>query len=325
MLTKKIDLLPKGHNNRPGYSMKAKGLIFHTTNNWSASAGDEMHAEYMENQKTRVVSWHQTVDRDSSTLHVPYNENAWHAGDGGKGHYNRNWIGLEIACNSVRQGQKLDAATYNNAVQIAADIVEAHNFGWAQLQPHKIVKGKDCPHNTLFSHNQFKNDVFAEVAARKKGKTTTPKPVPAATTAGVHTVKKGDTLTEIAELYKTNVESLVRINGIKDAGVIQIGQLIKLSGAAIIAAPAKAPATKAPVKHNIPTSAVLPNSRGQKVIDLQEVLEDHAPKFNPGKIDGRYGPTTKDAVKRYQSYYGVKPYDGIAGAKTLASLKKTYK
>lgn len=372
MVKKTVDLLPKGHNNRPGYSMKAKGLLFHTTNNWADGAGDEQHAEYMENQKTRVVSWHATVDKDSWTQHIPFNENAWHAGDGGSGHYNRNWIGLEIACEAVAPGQKLDQATYNNAVEVAAEIMKAEGLTeWGQLQPHNVVYGKNCPHTSLFSRDQFKKDVFAKLQNKTAAPApATPKPAvggdggvytvergdslskiagkfnttvaklveinkiadPSLIHPGqkiklpsyIHVVQKGDTLTEIAEMYNTSVDYLVRLNDISNPGLITIGQRIKLAGTAPAAAPKK-PVVKAPVKHNIPGGVIRPGSKGQAVVDLQEVLYDHDPRFNPGKIDGSYGPATQDAVKRYQMYYGVKPYDGIYGPKTEANLKKTYK
>ncbi|WP_433958531.1 LysM peptidoglycan-binding domain-containing protein [Cytobacillus horneckiae] len=229
MVKLKIDHLPKGHRNRPGYSMNPKGLLFHTTNNWSSSAGDEQHAEYMENT-TRVVSWHETVDRDSCTQHIPHSENAWHAGDG-NGTYNRNWIGLEIACNSVKQGQKLDAATYKNAVERTAQICNQYNFKWGQLQPHKIVYGKNCPHNTLFSHDQFKKDVFERVAELNKKPVEKPKEPTKENTGGsksTHKVAKGETLSEIAEKYSTTVAKLADLNNIKDVNKIKVGQVIKL-------------------------------------------------------------------------------------------------
>lgn len=44
----------------------------------------------------------------------------------------------------------------------------------------------------------------------------------------VHIVKSGDTLSEIAEQYNTTVEKLVKLNGIKNANSLSIGQKIKL-------------------------------------------------------------------------------------------------
>ena len=49
---------------------------------------------------------------------------------------------------------------------------------------------------------------------------------PAAT--GTYTVKKGDNLTKIAKANNTTVAKLVEINGIKNANLIQIGQVLKL-------------------------------------------------------------------------------------------------
>lgn len=171
MVEIKQKLLPAGHRNRPGYPMKPKGVLFHTTNNWKDGAGDEMHGEYMRNTE-RVVSWHVTVDKDSSTQHIPYNENAWHAGDGTNGQYNRNWIGVEIACEAVELGEPLDDATYRNAVEVVAKVMIANDLtDQKQLQPHAVVYGKDCPHHTLFNREQFKRDVFA-----KMHELQTPKP-----------------------------------------------------------------------------------------------------------------------------------------------------
>lgn len=167
MLTVKLDLLPKGHRNRGGYHMDPQGLLFHTTNNWKDGAGDEMHGQYIRTTN-RTVSWHDTVDKDSWTRHILHNENAWHAGDGASGRYNRNWIGMEIACEAVEPGQPLDAATYANAVDVAAQIMMEH--GWEtedRLEPHKVVYGKDCPHHTLFDHDDFKRDVLALIRERK--------------------------------------------------------------------------------------------------------------------------------------------------------------
>ena len=49
-----------------------------------------------------------------------------------------------------------------------------------------------------------------------------------ATKAATYTVKRGDTLTKIASKNKTTVAALVKLNGIKDANKINVGQVIKL-------------------------------------------------------------------------------------------------
>ena len=58
-----------------------------------------------------------------------------------------------------------------------------------------------------------------------------PKPAPkapAAAPAGTYTVVKGDNLTRIAARYGTTVAKLVELNGIKNANLINIGQVLKL-------------------------------------------------------------------------------------------------
>lgn len=240
----KKDILPEGHRNRPGYPMQPKGLLYHTTNNWTDGAGDEAHAEYMENT-TRVVSWHETVDKDSATQHLPYDENGWHAGDGGRGHYNRNWLGMEIAAEAVDRGEPLDEATYKNAVERAAYFCEKFNFGWDQLQPHKIVYGKDCPHHTLFNHDQFKRDVFDYINKKDEQKQTPDDPY-------LYVVQKGDTLTKIAEIYDKSVDYLARLNDLSDPNKIYVGQRLKTSG-------------KAPEKEDKPKEPVKPYYVGKRV------------------------------------------------------------
>ncbi|MCG7217347.1 phosphodiester glycosidase family protein [Paenibacillus mucilaginosus] len=166
MITIKQKFIPIGSPNRPGRRRKAQGVLFHTTNNWKDGAGDELHGEYMATVKDRVVSWHVTVDKDSATQHIPFDENAFHAGDG-NGMYNTYWIGVEIACEAVEPGEPLDLATYRNAVDVVAQIMLQEGFtSWEQLQPHKVVYGKDCPHHTLFVHDRFKRDVFERMGIK---------------------------------------------------------------------------------------------------------------------------------------------------------------
>jgi len=175
MLEIRQDFLPKGHRNRPGNPMSPVGILIHTTNNWRDGAGDEMHGEYIRNT-SKSVSWHVTVDKDSATQHLPFNENGWHAGDGANGHYNRNWIGLEIACEAVNEGEPLDEATYNNAVDVTAQIMMLH--GWDspdRIAPHRKVSGKNCPHDTLFSYDKFVKDVI-ELIKKRKDEQRTPFP-----------------------------------------------------------------------------------------------------------------------------------------------------
>lgn len=318
--TFKQDLLPEGHRNRPGYAMKPKGLLFHTTNNWSDGTGDEAHAEYMEST-TCVVSWHETVDKDSVTQHIPHSENAWHAGDGGSGHYNRNWIGMEIACEAVAPGQKLDKATYSNAVDRAAQICIRYGFGWDQLQPHKIVYGKNCPHDTLLGHNKFKEDVFAKVAEIKGQKVD--KPTIKINDRYLHVVEKGQTLSGIAERYDKSVDYLARLNGLSDPDKLYVGQRLKLVGIA------PKPEPKKHVKHAKPKVTTVKERSGTAVrkypgYALKKGMNDKRlgttdimaiQRAVDVKPDGVFGTITHNAVAAYQRRHGLVS-DGIVGPKT---------
>lgn len=53
---------------------------------------------------------------------------------------------------------------------------------------------------------------------------------PGGPSSGTYTVKKGDTLTSIAEDHKTTVPALVKLNSLKDADKLAIGQKLKISG-----------------------------------------------------------------------------------------------
>ena len=58
-------------------------------------------------------------------------------------------------------------------------------------------------------------------------------------------------------------------------------------------------------------------SRGERVRELQAKLQ--AKGFNPGGVDGVFGPKTGAAVRRYQEQHGLQ-VDGIAGPETCGHL-----
>lgn len=64
---------------------------------------------------------------------------------------------------------------------------------------------------------------------------------------------------------------------------------------------------------------------GEPVRQLQNKLASNDPPFYPNKgaknngVDSYYGPNTEDAVRRYQSYYGL-TIDGLAGKEVYGSL-----
>lgn len=60
-------------------------------------------------------------------------------------------------------------------------------------------------------------------------KVTPPKPKTVVVKKVVYTVKSGDSLSKIAKTYKTTVAALQKLNGIKNANQINVGQKIKVN------------------------------------------------------------------------------------------------
>jgi len=56
-----------------------------------------------------------------------------------------------------------------------------------------------------------------------------PKPTTKPVTTGTYTVKSGDNLTKIAKANGTTVAKLTELNGIKNANLINVGQVLKLN------------------------------------------------------------------------------------------------
>jgi membrane-bound lytic murein transglycosylase D len=59
-----------------------------------------------------------------------------------------------------------------------------------------------------------------------------------------HRVRSGQTLSQIAAMYRTSVSTLQRHNGIRNARSLRAGQTLKIPGAAVASAPAEAAPTK---------------------------------------------------------------------------------
>jgi hypothetical protein len=66
--------------------------------------------------------------------------------------------------------------------------------------------------------------------------------------------------------------------------------------------------------------AEAPKKADPIVKEAQAVLKDKG--FDPGKVDGWYGPKTKAAVKRYQEMHPHLTADGILGPATLSQLRR---
>ena len=134
---------PDKYNLKCPYPMIPKGICIHNTAN-DASASNEI--SYMQSNGFST-SFHIAVDDLEAIQGIPFNRNAWHAGDGVSGEGNRNYIAVEI-CYSKSGGNKFLNAEKRAAVEVAALLKE---YGWniSNVKKHEDFSDKYCPHRTL--------------------------------------------------------------------------------------------------------------------------------------------------------------------------------
>lgn len=149
------------------YSMTPKYITIHNTSN-SASAQNEI--TYMKNNNN-ATSYHVCVDEKYVIQAIPFNRNAFHAGDGANGTGNRQSIGIEIA-RSTGDINLFKQAEQNCAMYVAQLL---KNYGWGidRVKRHKDWSGKNCPHRTMeLGWTRFLNMIQKELD-KLNGKTTT--------------------------------------------------------------------------------------------------------------------------------------------------------
>ncbi|MGU9966443.1 N-acetylmuramoyl-L-alanine amidase [Bacillus sp. N1(2025)] len=305
------DFIPVGHNNRPGYAMDPAYITVHNTANTARRANAAMHARYEKNPET-PTSWHFTVDDKEIYQHLPLNENGWHAGDG-NGTGNRKSIGIEICENSDGDFEKAVA----NAQWLIKKLMKEQGISLANVVPHQHWSGKYCPHKLLDRWDSFKAGISGAPSSPAKTETKTG--------GATYTVKKGDALSVIAQKNGVSMAALQKLNGIKDPNFIKVGQVLKLTGSV------SSSSGKKKSSYTLPSGifkVTSPLTKGTAVKQIQTALA--ALYYYPDKgaknngIDGYYGPKTANAVKRFQSMYGLTA-DGIYGPKTKAKIEALLK
>ena len=140
------------------YSMSPSYITIHNTSN-SASADAEIRYMISNNNQT---SFHVCVDEKEVIQAIPFNRNAWHAGDGGNGNGNRKSIGIEIA-RSTGDANLFEQAERNCAAYVAK-LLKERGWGIDRVKRHKDWSGKYCPHKTMDKGWQrFLNMIQAEL------------------------------------------------------------------------------------------------------------------------------------------------------------------
>lgn len=171
------------YNIKAPYAMSPKYITVHNTGN-TASARNEI--SYM-NSNNNQTSYHVAIDDKEVVQAIPFNRNAWHAGDGNR-QGNRASIGIEI-CYSMDNGysgaksSRYSQAEENTALYIA-HVLKQYGWGIDRLKRHYDWSGKDCPHkmHATGTYQAFRNRVQAHLNALNKGSTVnkpiTSKPTP---------------------------------------------------------------------------------------------------------------------------------------------------
>ena len=124
------------------YPMNPKGIVVHNTAGASSAMSE---AKSMVNNGS-PVSFHTVIDEGEAVECIPFNRNAWHAGDGGNGYANRNLIGIEIARSASDEATYLKAEA--NAVVYIAEVLKQYGWGVDKLYRHKQFSATACPHRT---------------------------------------------------------------------------------------------------------------------------------------------------------------------------------
>lgn len=148
--TYKVDHIPKttAHDRRPGTAMTPQYLTIHSTGNPASTSGGER--SWLTNaQNIRTASFHVVVDAAQVVECIPFNEVAWHAGDG-SGSGNTKSISLEICESGDRE------RTLQNAIALTAKILRDQSLDPDSLRRHHDWATKTCPRILIVDENRHK-------------------------------------------------------------------------------------------------------------------------------------------------------------------------
>lgn len=128
---------------KSAFSLAATTITVHNTANDAPAANEANYHNRADNHNS--VSYHVAVDDKEIVQVLPFNRNAYHAGDGSTaGGGNRTSIGIEI-CYSKSGGERYVKAE-ENAVQYIAKLLYERGWGVDRLRQHYDWSKKNCPH-----------------------------------------------------------------------------------------------------------------------------------------------------------------------------------
>ncbi|MGX4600232.1 peptidoglycan recognition protein family protein [Faecalimicrobium sp. JNUCC 81] len=152
------------YNIKCPYSLKPEYITVHNTDN-TASAKDEVGYMIRNNKQ---ISFHVAVDDREAIQGIPFNRNAWAAGDGKNGTGNRKSIHVEICKNKLGANNITFKKCEDNAVKVCAQLLKEFGLGIDKLRSHRNWSGKNCPSTTNFDN--FKSRVEKELKSMTQAK-----------------------------------------------------------------------------------------------------------------------------------------------------------
>ncbi|MGA5663646.1 N-acetylmuramoyl-L-alanine amidase [Bacillus bombysepticus] len=125
------------------YEMNPTEITFHNTYNDAPAINERNNVA----NNSTGTSFHIAVDDREAIQLIPFNRNAWHAGDGANGRGNRHSIGIEI-CYSQSGGERYRKAELN-AIEVIAQLMIQFDIPISKVKTHQERNGKYCPHRML--------------------------------------------------------------------------------------------------------------------------------------------------------------------------------
>ena len=139
-------IIPISSTVRPGKKYPKYYICIHETDNTDKGANAKAHADLLMRKAKEndgyYVSYHYAVDDKYVYQMIPWNENAYHAGDG-KGPGNLNSIGIEICVNKDGDFEK----ALLNTAELVADLYKECGLWRGDMRQHHDFSsyGKNCP------------------------------------------------------------------------------------------------------------------------------------------------------------------------------------
>ena len=144
---------------RPRTPMKARAITDHDTGNSGKGADAQAHNRLLHNwgrlpvKDTNHICWHLTVDEKYIYQHIPFDEAAYHCGDGfGINSGNRTSIGIEKC---MHQGSNREVIE-TNSIALTAYLMKHLNIPISTVYPHQKWSNKYCPQLILNKYGSFR-------------------------------------------------------------------------------------------------------------------------------------------------------------------------